>query len=382
MEELTLEEVQKRRERKRVNETVNEPSKPDQKSAISGKVKIDYESMGRFSIPATLYFKDYSLSDINSIVMSSQEEMISTLVPILNGMVCGEGSENFNSENMTIEEFIETLVAVKRAFNTAIHKHPYMCECQYDKPEADQKLETAEVNLNTIKYKSIEQVDEEIKATFKENFDLLSDEEWEAYKSNYALKYNINSEEVTKETVINNIKVSEPFFINPDDHEIALRLTRISDLLKAQKILDKEYAPKIKRIQNRTEHGVPGEELSAKKQKEIDELQKEKAKKLISYTKAFSIISVDGKTLSDQEKIAMIEDRDIFPRRVMADIDSFLDQLKHGIFETIEFSCPSCGKKNKEDLQYNISVTELLPLNSKDERDNRHLTRLNIRFGA
>lgn len=380
MEELTLEEVQKRRERKRVNDTVEVP-KIDQKAAISGRVRIDYESMGRFSIPSTLYFKDYSTADINSIVMSSHEDMVATLVPILNGMVCGDNIEGFNSENMTIEEFVETLVAVKRQFNTSIHKHPYMCDCQYDKPEADQKLETAEINLNNIKYKSIEQVDEEIKAVFKENFDLFTDEEWGVYKSNYAIKHNVNPDEVTKESIINNIKVTEPFIVNPDGHEISLRLTRISDLLKAQKMLDKEYTPKIKRIQNRTEHGVPGEELSAKKQKEIDELQKEKAKKLLLYTKAFSIISLDGKVLSDQEKINMIEDRDIFPRRVTSDIDSFLDQVKHGIFDTVEFTCPSCGKKNKEDLQYNISTTELLPLNSKDERDNRYITRLDIRFG-
>lgn len=373
MEELTLEEVQQRRERKRV---------PNKEEEISGKVRVDYESMGRFSIPQTLFFMDYSPADVNSIVMSSQEEMAATLVPIINGMVCDENSENFNSEDMTIEEFLETLIAVKGKFNTIKHNHPYICECQYDKPEADQKLQTTEVNLAKLKYKSIEQVEEELKQFFQEDINLLTEEEWISYRDNWANKNNLDPNSLTKENILENFKITEPFTIKPEDHEITFRLSRMKDLLKAQKILDKEYTPKIKRIQNRVEHGVPGEELSAKKQKEIEELQKEKSKKLISYTKAFSIIALDGKTLTDNEKLEIIEDRNIFPRRITADIDSFLDQLKHGVFDTIEFSCPLCGKLNKEELQYNISITELLPLNSKDERDNRHFTRLNIRFGA
>lgn len=381
LEELTEEQVKQRRQRVKVEDKV-ETSEDRKEEFISGSVDVEYESMGRFSTPSILSFKDYGTMDINAIVMSTPEKLVETLVPILNGMICGEYAGKFDTANMTIEEFIETLIAVKGKFNSRYHKHPYLCECQYDVPEQDQKLQDTQIDLGSLEFKSIEQVDDDIKATIKEDLDLYTEEEWEQYKKLYSESNHIPLEETTKERVLQTIRVSEPFIIHPDNHEIALRLIRISDVIKAQKMLDKEYGSKIKFIQNRQEHGVPGEELKIKKQNEIEELQKEKAKKLLLYIKAFSIISVDGKQLSDAEKIQIMQDRDIFPRRVTKDIDSLLDQLKHGVFHTIEFTCPLCGRVNKEDLQHNISITELLPLDSKDERDKRHLTRLNIRFGA
>jgi hypothetical protein len=320
--------------------------------------------------------------DINAIVMSTPDKLVKTLVPILNGMICGEHAGKFDVSNMTVEEFIETLVAVKGKFNSRYHKHPYMCECQYDKPQDEQKFQDISVDLGSLKYKSIEQVDEEIRATYKKDIEALTEEEWNEYKKSYAAIHNIDENIVTKEMTLENIKVTEPFVINPDGHEIALRLIRISDVIKAQELLDKEYNVQIKRIQNRQEHGVSGEDLKIKKQNEIEELEKEKAKKLLLYIKAFSLISIDGKQLTDAEKIKAMLDRDIFPNRVSQDINSLLDELKFGVFDTIEFNCSFCGQENKEDLQHNISVTELLPLNSKNERDSRHLTRLNVRFGA
>lgn len=381
MEELTLEEVQKRRERKRVNDTVEVPT-PNMDEAISGSVRVDFESMGRFSMPVSLSFKDYSTADINSIVMSSQENLIETLVPILNGMICGENAGSVNVANMTVEEFIETLIAIKGKFNTTKHKHPYMCSCQYDKPEDDQKLQDTEIDLTTLKYKNIEQVEEEMRKTLKEDLDACSEKELSSYFNMYASQCNIDINSVSKDYIVNNFKITEPFIIKPDNQEIALRFTRISDVVKAQKILDKKYNAEIKRIQNRVEHNVSGEDLKIKKQSEIEELQKEKAKKLITYIKAFTIVSINGKELSDAQKIEAIENRDIFPRRITKDIDTFLDQMKYGVFDTREFTCQFCGKLNTEDLQYNVAVTELLPLNGKDDRDSRHLTRLNIRFGA
>ena len=379
MEELSPEQVAQIRTRKRANVETSEDRKEE---FISGSVRVDYESLGRFDTPESLTFKDYSTMDINAIVMSSQDELIETLVPILNGMICGEYAGKFNCANMTIEEFVETLIAIKGKYVSIQHKHPYMCECQYELPEADQKMQEGIINLSELKFKSIDQVEEELKKTVKEDLDLCTEEEWIVYRNSYAAKNNISEDQVTKEYVVNSIKIKEPFYINSDGHEIGLRLMRIADVIKAQKMINKEYNSKIKMIQNRVEHGVPAETLKMKKQKELEDIQKEKAKKVLLYIKAFSIVSIDGKELSDNEKIEAMMDRDLFPRHITQDIDSLLDQLKHGVYDTKEFTCPICGKLNKEDLQHNFSVTELLPLNSKDQRDGRFSTRLNIRFGA
>jgi hypothetical protein len=228
----------------------------------------------------------------------------------------------------------------------------------------------------------MEEVEEEYRKQVKQDLDELSDEEWEKYRTKFAEDEKLELETVTKELLASKLTIKEPFIIYSGDHEISLRLTRIADIIKAQKFTDKEYGAVLKKIQNRTEHGIPGEELQAKKKAEVEEIQKQKAKKLISYIKAFSIISIDGETLSDTKKIEVIKDRDLFPRHVTQDLDSFLDQLKHGIFHEEEFTCPVCGKLNKESLQYSISASELLPINPKSERDSRQHTRLNIRFGA
>ena len=179
LEELTEEQVKQRRQRIKVAEPLEEnnieTSEDRKQEFISGTVDVEYESLGRFSTPAKLSFKDYSTMDINAIVMSTPDKLVKTLVPILNGMICGEHAGKFDASNMTVEEFIETLVAVKGKFNSRYHKHPYMCECQYDKPQDEQKFQDIMVDLGSLKYKSIEQVDEEIRATYKKDIEALTE---------------------------------------------------------------------------------------------------------------------------------------------------------------------------------------------------------------
>ena len=122
LEELTEEQVKQRRQRIKVAEPLEEnnieTSEDRKQEFISGTVDVEYESLGRFSTPAKLSFKDYSTMDINAIVMSTPDKLVKTLVPILNGMICGEHAGKFDVSNMTVEEFIETLVAVKGKFNS------------------------------------------------------------------------------------------------------------------------------------------------------------------------------------------------------------------------------------------------------------------------
>jgi len=382
---LSEEEIVKRRERKRPEKPLNNDIETSIDTNIENHAKcakIEYESMGRFSTPAVLYFKDYSVEDINDIVMSSPENLIETLVPILNKMKFGKESEEFDVAMMTTEDFIETLVALKIRI-AKDHKHPYMCDCQYALPEAEQKLEEGNIDLTQLQYKSIEDVEEEYRKVALEDLNSLSEEEWIEYRDKYAKDENIsNIETITKETIVEKIKIKEPFTIYSDDNKITFRLSRIADVIKAQKIIDKEFAPAFKKLQNRVEHGVPGDVLKAKKQEEFEELQKQKAKKLMVYIKAYSLLTLNDKVLSDKEKVDLMINREIFPRQITRDMDSFLDQLKHGIYHTQEFTCPKCGKLNKEELQHSLSVAELLPLDSKNNRDNKQHTRLNIRFGA
>ena len=71
---LSPTEVQKRRERKPA-EIIQEQSK-EKFFNRGGQVAINYETMGRFSIPATLYFKDFSVEDENNLLLTRQEDYI------------------------------------------------------------------------------------------------------------------------------------------------------------------------------------------------------------------------------------------------------------------------------------------------------------------
>ena len=179
---LSPDEINIRRERKKLEEQeVIKKSITTQAENIAKGVKIEYESMGRFSTPAVLYFKDYSVDDINDIIMIQPEYLVETLVPILNKMKFGEGSENFDVAEMSVEDFTETLVALKKQYNTTKHIHPYMCDCQYSLPDSEQKMNEGVVDLNELKYKSIIDVEEEYKAQTKKNLDELSEEDWIEY---------------------------------------------------------------------------------------------------------------------------------------------------------------------------------------------------------
>lgn len=379
---LSPDEVKQRRMRAKEAKAVIEESIDKKIESFPGTAKVEYESMGRFTTPAVIYFKDYSTEDVTDIVMTQPENIVETLVPILNKMKVGSDVNDFDVSSMTVEDFIETLISLKAQFNTVHHKHPYMCECQYMLPEADQKVQEGDVNLLELKYRSIAEVEELYKEETKKSLEELSDKEWITYRKQVAKEEGVEAESITKESIIDKIEIKEPFTIYSGEHKIVFRFTRIADVIKAQKFLDKEYAPQIKKIQNRVEHGVPGDVLKAKKEDELKEIQKQKTKKLITYIKAYSILLLDDRVLLDNEKIELIRNRDIFPRHITQDMDSFLDQLKHGVYQEIEFTCPSCGRANKESLHQSFSVTELLPINSKSERDNRQHTRLNIRFGA
>jgi hypothetical protein len=383
METLTPNEVALRRERKKVeSKELIEKSIDTDIESHADCVEVFYQSEGRFSTPQTMYFKSYSNSDINDIVLSKNEYLIETLIPILNKMKYGESAKDFDCAQMTIEEFIETLVAVKERFVSSKHKHPYMCECQYELPDNDQKLQFTEIELSKLSYRSITEAEENLKNNFKQNLEDLSEEEWGNYKSLYAKKHEIAIEDVTKESVVEATHIKEPLIARVAGQVLVFRLTRIADLVKAQKLADNEFNPKINIIKNRQEHGVPGTELQLKKQNEIELILKQKTKKVLEYTKAFSLISYADKILTDKEKLELINNRDVFNVQTMQDLNSLLDDMKYGVYQELEFTCPQCGKINKELLQHDLSLNELLPLNSKDERDNKQFTRLDICFGA
>ena len=74
-----------------------------------GQLRINFESSGRFSTPQTLFLNDYTGDDISNISMCRPDDLLETLIEIINGCIVNSEAK---SQDMTLEEFFETLVGM------------------------------------------------------------------------------------------------------------------------------------------------------------------------------------------------------------------------------------------------------------------------------
>jgi hypothetical protein len=284
---------------------------------------------------------------------------------------------------MLTEEFVEALIGIKMEFNTPIHEHPWICECQEIVPQELQKVNYSEIDLRTLKYKSIEQVDEEMKIYFREQFNAMSEEEFIGYlKAKYnndnSIIYKKTPENIDKE--IEQVKVKEPIIVFDEArNSYAFRFMRIKDILNAQKVTEYKYAGRIKGIKNKEYSKDSVVDAKTQREKEIDSLKYQQAKDTLLFARAFSLLSYNGKSLSSDEAITIYKNA---PRGVLMQIKEFMDKLQFGVYDERELTCPQCGQVSKRLLRQEINPFELLPLDSDTKRKQRKSTSINVYFGV
>lgn len=376
---LSPEEIQERR--KKIKETeekkVSVPSDSQKYFNRGGTVAINYESCGRFSIPSTLYFKDYTIEDVNNLAISRQEEILENVVTILNKSVNQDA--NCKIEDMTVEEFLETLIGIKAQFNTNQHVHRWLCSCQEKEQEEERTPSETIIDLTTLQYTSIEQADSKLREYMKETFESMSDEEWKSYLFEKYKDSPLDSiESYTKEEELAKIKIKEPIMYFVNGHSYEFRLTRIGDLVTAQKLASKQAAPKIKQIQSRKEPNIPLLELKTKKEKEIEDVKFEQTRKATLYSRALSLLKVDGKPLPENERIEYYKN---LPRQALLDFITLIDNAVFGVNDEREITCNLCGKTERRSLRQDINPVELLPLDPDSSRTVRKSSGTRIYFG-
>ena len=371
---LTPEDVENRRKRRK--ESIgDEKIKENSKFFNRGNtVAINYETLGRFNIPPTLYFKDFTTKHENDLSLTRKEDLLETTIAILNELKNDDA--DCKVEDMLIEEFFETLVGIKKQFDSSNHVHLWICSCQDDinTPHINEST----IDLNSIQYKCISESDKILQNFYKIKFDAMTDEVFKEYlfirhKDNPSIEL----ENITKEEELKTIKVKEPFLINLD-HRYLFRFPRIGDLVKAQKIADKEYKIQIKEVQNKKNPNAPLPNLQSQKDEEINRLKSEEFKFSSLATRALSLISIDGKELTDEERIKIYSSLN---RGVKNKINDFLKQFEFGIYHEQEFFCPLCEEKDKRLLQREFDVYELLPSYPITNEDNKFNTTLDIYVG-
>jgi hypothetical protein len=85
---------------------------------------IEYSSMGKFSIPPIVRWKGYDIDAVTDLTLTSEDEFMNDLVGVLNKMK----QDDFRIEESLLEEFIETLIYLKIAYDSTGHNHPWQCD--------------------------------------------------------------------------------------------------------------------------------------------------------------------------------------------------------------------------------------------------------------
>lgn len=319
-------------------------------------VKINYETNGRFSIPATGYLRNYSVGDISELAVSKEEDILETIVAILNEL---NTDKTIKAEEMLMEEFYETLVGLKVQYGGRKHKHKWQHKCQDDLPQEEKKLSTTEIDLATLNYVSIEAAEEKLRDFYRKQFDTMSDEDWAAYVES---KYK-GQVSPSKEEELAGITIKEPIYLKSGDNVLEFVFPRIGHAAKGIKMAFKEYNEKVRRLKAKQIHGMPKEERDELMRDEIGKLEKDKQRKAIISSRAMSLVRKNGKELNVWEKVAEFEKLDI---NLMGQLNRFFDSIEFGIVDERELLCDLCNESERRVLHRTFSPIELLPSESNN----------------
>ena len=341
----------------------------------AGRVCVNFETMGRFSLPRKMYFEDFTIKDVNDLTLSRQEDLLENLVTILNKLKNDDA--DIDVADATMEEFMEILISMKQQFVSTDHEHIWICSCQDYIAEAEKQTNETIINLAELHYSSIEDADESIRNFYKKGLVDFTKEEYDKY-----LLDRYDGERVavswTVEQELQDIKIQEPFNVPIGKEVYAFRFMRVRDILDAFKIARKEFAGKIKKIQNEKTHGIPLVQVKEDKKEKTDKLKEEEARAAILYSKALTLQTIDKKELSNKEKI---ENYQKIPRPILFEIVRFQDKLTFGVDDERDLTCPICGELNRRSLQQGFNPIEFLPFDTSTESDAQVHSRPNIYFG-
>jgi hypothetical protein len=390
---LTPDEVQKRKRRvintsdiddsKDITVPSNTSDSEDKSQKYynrGGRVAIQYETMGRFDIPEVMYFRDYTIEEVNNLTLSKGEGLLENLVAILDSAKNEDAGCSVG--DMLLEEFMETLIGVKKQFNTTQHVHPWVCDCQEGVDEKDIKVNEEIIDLNTIQYISIEEADKVMQDIYSERLKVITDESFKNYLfKKYAHAPLENIDEYTREMEVQNLRVKEPIsFVNEDGVTYSFRFIRIKDIIKAQKMADSKFNSQIKAIQNRREAGNSLAEIKERKEQELKELKEFKNKYTMLCVRGLTLLAIDGRTINvDSEKVEIYKN---LSRNFLMQTMSFFDEIKIGVQDKRELVCNLCGRSNERYLQRQFQFLELLPLDTDTKRVHRQSSGLDVYFGV
>lgn len=346
----------------KVNQPIEIPSINNYNN-YGSTVKVEFESGGRFGNPAVMVFKDYTARHIHDLVTSKEDDIFETLVGIINQ--CVVEPAGFDVGNLTNDEFLEVMLGMKLAFDNSLYVHRWIHNadnCQGAVSEYEQKkISEFKIDLSEVKMTSIEQSDDKVREFYRSRFQEFSEEQFKAY---LVTKYGseINS---TIEDEIQKVKIQEPFLIKGYDSDYEFNLIRVKDLLMAYKIASKEINHKIRVEKNKPIKQDQNKEANIQEKEEnIEKLNREKGRRVLTYAQAFSLAYVrrDGQRIPLNSFDVKIKEYNNMPRNVMMNYLKAVETIEYGIDQEIELVCEHCNGTERGYLQRILSPISLIPL--------------------
>lgn len=333
-----------------------------------GKLKIELESNGRFDLPDTIYMDGYTFQDIQDLATSREEDILANLVSILDKRKHGT---TVSISKATVEEFYEVLLQVKGHYYSTEHVHHWMCDCQNILPDNQRKTSSITIDLKEVKFRSLIEAEGILRGQLNEVLTSYTPEQYKNYiNKKYGKDINISIDEEVK-----NFKIKEPLgFRDGKGNYVQTRLVRVEDLIFGYQIATRMYRGKINKIRNTYKANLNKEQLEEYKSEEIKYFEFEKSKKALLYTRAKTLVSLNGKPFpSDEERIKYFLTLDL---DTLNRYNTFLDSFGFGIYDELETLCEFCGKTERGYLQQFINPMEFIPLEGDTRNDTNRKSRV------
>jgi len=326
-----------------------------------GKLKIELESCGRFDLPDTIYMEGYTFQDIQDLATSREEDILANLVAILDKRKHGTV---VSIAKATVEEFYEILLSIKGHFYTTEHIHHWMCDCQNSVPDNQKKSSSMTIDLKNVKFRSILEAEEELKKQLHEALSSYSPEQY----ADYILKKYGKNIDITIDDEVKSFKIKEPLgFRDGKGNFVQTRLVRVEDLIFGYQVATRMFRGKINKIRNMYKANMNKDQLDEFKNEEIKFYEYEKSKKALLYTRAKTLVSLNGKPFaSDEERIKYFLTLDL---NTLNKYNSFLDTFSFGIYDEVDTLCEFCGKTERGYLQQFINPMEFIPIEGDKRND-------------
>jgi hypothetical protein len=319
--------------------------------------KLEYCTLGRFSAPKEVNWRDYSFEHVTTLTTSNQDEILNTLLTILNKM---HNHPTFDINECTPDELIETLVNLKFKYRGGLHEHRWLCECQYGIDEDNQQVNTSEIDLSKVNFDSIEEADKNLRKIFKSYFEESNDNFEQYLTHKYPNKKEDELKKINIEQALNDIFVKEPFKIIHNNHTYTFRFPRMKDLVMGEKEARAKYKREISKVQNKKID--PNKDIRSQKEAKkgaLEVIKRKIGKDALIYSRAFCMTTKNDQPISNEEKY---NDWKEFPPSVANEVTNFIN-APFGLNAEYDLFCPHCEKTFRRSLRQEPTlVWELLPL--------------------